>query len=210
MVSTIRTRFCCGSPLTDFMEHTILFGTFQRHDLNELIERKVRYLASPEPFHTVNIQGFKAQSIIFPAQTCRKFPVPIKTLPCYLPILSAKGTQCFEPPVRLERLATQGFTQRPQFIISTFEVLRTFYLSTIGEGEVCFQSKVNTNALTCFGHWIGIVNIITTEAHPIVTASSRLIVTVLIVSYISRCLWKVNHVSMQPILIRLPSSLYPA
>ena len=101
-VSTIWTRFRCGSPLIAFMELTIMFSTFQFHDLKELIESKVRYLASPEPFHTFNIQGFKEQCIVFPAQTCRKFPMSIKTLPGDLPILPAKDTQCFEPPIRQE------------------------------------------------------------------------------------------------------------
>ena len=85
-----------------------MFSTFQFHDLKELIESKVRYLASPEPFHTFNIQGFKEQCIVFPAQTCRKFPMPIKTLPGDLPILPAKDTQCFEPPLDRNTLRLKG------------------------------------------------------------------------------------------------------
>ncbi len=81
-----------------------MFDGFIFQYLNELIESEIRDFASPKSFHSVNIEGFKAQCIVFPTKLSSKFPVPIFALPCYFSVLPRDCPFGTIPSVRFENL----------------------------------------------------------------------------------------------------------
>ncbi len=148
-----------------------MFDGFIFQYLNELIESEIRDFASPKSFHSVNIERFKAQCIVFPTKLSSKFVVLVKALPCYFSMLSRDCTFGTIPAIRFENFSTQTLIQRSQLVQGLLQELRGRYLATIRTREKRFQSEVKPCALTCLGKpRFRIVNILTTEAYPVIPA----------------------------------------
>lgn len=148
-----------------------MFDRFIFQYLNKLVESEVRHFSAPKSFHAVNIERFKAQCIVFPTKLSSKFPVPIFALPCYFSVLPCYCTFGTIPAVRFENFTAQVFVHCFQLVQGLLQELWRRYLATIRTREKRFQSEVKPCALTCLGKpRFGIVNIITTEAYPIIPA----------------------------------------
>ena len=135
------TWFCGSRPLSDFMEGFAMFGTFELQNLNKLMKSEVRDFSSPESFHAVYIQGFKAQGIKLSTKFRSKFPVMICPLPCNFSMLPRQSTLGTIPVVRPFLFPTQTLIQRSQRIQRLFQKLRRFYFVPSGTCQKCFQSR---------------------------------------------------------------------
>ena len=60
------TRFCCGSPTPRFQEDFTVFRTRPLEYQDKFTKSEVRNFASPKAFHTLKVQGFNGNLIVFP------------------------------------------------------------------------------------------------------------------------------------------------
>ena len=151
MVSTITARFSSGSPFIYRFESFTMLCTLEFEYLNKLTKRQVRDFSSPEAFHAVNVQSFKAQGVKLSAKSSCKFPLPIKTLPCDFSVLSRNSTFCTIPTTRFVNLTTQTLIQGFQLIQGLLKKLWTLYLFAIAQCQERFQSKVKPSTFTRLG-----------------------------------------------------------
>ena len=170
MVSTITARLRCSSPLADFHKVFAMLCTLLFEYLQKLVEGVVRDFASPEAFHAVKIQRFKAKCIKLCAKFVSKLPLPIQPLSCYLSMKSCQSTGNTIIVARTFDLTRKCFVERSQCFQGLFEKLRGLNLVTFVAGEECFVSIIKTCALTRLGFEFGIVNILARKVYPIVAA----------------------------------------
>ncbi len=170
MVSTITARLCCRCPLTDFDKSFAVLCTLLFEYLQKLVEGVVRDFASPEAFHAVKIQRFKAKCIKLCAKFVSKLPLPIKALTRNLSMESCQSTSGTIPIARTFGFPTQHLVERLQRFQGLFEKLRGLNLVTFVTCEKCFVSIIKTCALTRLGFEFGIVNILARKVYPIVSA----------------------------------------
>ena len=96
----------------------------------------------------------------------------IETYNCdYMTLKVPEKHNALNHPLDRNALRLKDLLKDRSLLYPRLKYLRSFYLSTIGEGEICFQPEVYPNALTRLGQRFGVVNIITTETHPIVTTA---------------------------------------
>ena len=170
MVSTITARLCCRCPLTDFDKSFAVLCTLLFEYLQKLVEGVVRDFASPEAFHAVKIQRFKAKCIKLCAKFVSKLPLPIKALTRNLSMESCQSTSGTIPIARTFGFPTQHLVERLQRFQGLFEKLRGLNLVTFVTCEKCFVSIIKSCALTRLGFEFGIVNILARKVYPIVAA----------------------------------------
>ena len=122
-VSAVATRFCCSYPLSNLMELTIMFETFELQYLNKLIESKVRDFTSPKPFHTVKVQRFGRDEVKPSAKVGGKFPMPVSTLVADFAIEYSEGSDSTPPVIRTFDFTRYCFIELPKCVQGLFQEL---------------------------------------------------------------------------------------
>ena len=149
MKSAVATWFCCSSPPTDLEQLTPMFEALILQYLNKLIERKVRDLTPPQPFHAVKVQGFNGDCIEPLTKFRGELPVKVFALVRYFPIEACDLPNTPPPPVRTFLLTTQCFVERPKCVQGVFQRLRVLFLLTRAERQIgVFHTEVCPDTLT--------------------------------------------------------------
>jgi len=174
MKSAVATRFCCRCPLTDFEQLTSMFLTLILQYLNKLVERKIGDFSSPQPFHSLKVQGFNGDCIKSFAKFCSKLPVKVFALITY-PSIEACDLSYAPPPImRTFNLARKTFVERPKFVQGLFQRLWVVFLFTRAQCQVCvFHTEVCPDTLTRRWQWFRFYKV-SYEIKPIITASVTL------------------------------------
>ena len=170
MVTTITARLRRRDPASNLDKNLTVLGTLLLQYLQELVKGVVRDFATPQAFHTVKVQRFKAKSVKLGAKFISKFPLPIKPLTRNLPVESCQSTGHTIPIARTFDFARECLIQGAEFLQGLLEKLRGVYLVPFVAGEECLVSIVKPCALTRLGFGFGIVNIFTRKVYPVVAA----------------------------------------
>ena len=105
-----------------------MFETLECQNLNKLSKSKVRDFASPEAFHTVEIQRFGRDKVKTPAQVGSKFIVPITPLVGDMPIETCEFMHSTPPVARTFDFTRKTFVEFAKFFQGFFQELRRLYL----------------------------------------------------------------------------------
>ena len=149
VMSTIRTRLRCRSPLSDLTELTIMFETLELQYLNKLPEGKVGNFAAPEAFHALKVQRLSDDKVKSPTQVRGKFEMPISTLIRNFAIQPHKFSDSTPPIVRTFDFTRKAFVEFAKFGQGLFQELWRLYLFARVQCQKCvFHTEVCTYTFT--------------------------------------------------------------
>ena len=127
-----------------------MFDTFILQQRNQLPEREVGDLSSPQAFHAVYVQLFKSKCIKTSTKVGSKFPVPVKALSCDFAIQYRQFPDRTPPIIRTFFLTRKVLIEHAELFQGLLKKLWTLYLFACGKCQICvFHTEVCPNALTC-------------------------------------------------------------
>ena len=122
-----------------------LFAVFLCLMLKFQMERmrcNIRYLSSPEAFHTLKREGFKHQHIVSEHQMLRQFPVMVCPLTGYLAMRSCQVLSSTFTIVATALLPRMRSVRLCYLLATAFVEFRRLVLCSIAAGEQCLDTKV--------------------------------------------------------------------
>ena len=139
-----------------------MFDTFIFQQLYKLTECQIGDFTSPQAFHSCQVQRFKSKCIKASTKVGSEFPVPVKALSTDFPIQYRQFPDRTPPVSRTFFLTRKGLIEVVEFFQGLLQELRTLYLLTCAECQICvLHTKlcqwhnlsllyiVCPNALTC-------------------------------------------------------------
>ena len=152
MMSAIRTRLRCGSPLSNLNKLTIMFDTLELQNLNKLIKSEIGDFASPEAFHRIKVQRLGSNKVEPLTQVGRRFVVPISALVSDLTIKPCQFPDGTPPIIRVSfDLSTDSFVEFAELVQGVFQGLRMVEFLTRIQSQIGLHAEVYPYAFTCSG-----------------------------------------------------------
>ena len=147
-----------------------MFLTLIRQYLNELIERKIRDLTSPQAFHARKVQGFNGNRIKRLTKIGGKLPVEVFALVADLPTQACNLSHTPPPTARTFLLTRKAFVEMTKFVQEVLQRLRVLFFLTCAERQICvFHTEICPNTLTRRWQRFGFYKV-GDDIQPIITA----------------------------------------
>ena len=147
-MSTSRAFTCCALKMSDLQDGLAPLERHPLHEVHELVERQIAYLASPQPLHTVDVQVFKAEYIVGIAQGMCQFELGIAAFVRHANMRPTDQSGGFLAVVRAVRflvLARLQHAQTPQSV-EMMQARDVFFSRVIGQEG--FQTKIEARDFT--------------------------------------------------------------